>query len=107
MELGVLDPTKYEPESFDIVCSFEVIEHINNPREELSNFNKLLRPGGLVYCTTPNFNAVERYQLGSDWNVLGCTNISPITPQKRSNVFTRKLDSRLKRFWQQGLVCSH
>ncbi|MCB0754155.1 MAG: class I SAM-dependent methyltransferase [Flavobacteriales bacterium] len=71
MQLGVLNPSNYEAESFDVVCSFEVIEHINNPLEELGNFNKLLRKGGLVYCTTPNFNAVERYQLGADWNVLG------------------------------------
>jgi 2-polyprenyl-3-methyl-5-hydroxy-6-metoxy-1,4-benzoquinol methylase len=71
MRLGVLNPDNYEAESFDVVCSFEVIEHINNPREELVNFHKLLRKGGVVYCTTPNFNAVERYMLGADWNILG------------------------------------
>ena len=88
MELGVLDPSKYEPESFDVVCSFEVIEHINNPREELSSFNKLLRKGGVVYCTTPNFNAVERYQLGVDWNVLGYPeHLSYYTPKTLKRVF--------------------
>lgn len=88
MELGALDPTNYEPESFDIVCSFEVIEHINNPREELSNFSKLLRPGGLVYCTTPNFDAVERYMLKSDWNILGYPeHLSYYTPKTLKRVF--------------------
>jgi 2-polyprenyl-3-methyl-5-hydroxy-6-metoxy-1,4-benzoquinol methylase len=89
MELGVLNPDNYEPESFDVVCSFEVIEHINNPRQELTNFNKLLRKGGLVYCTTPNFNAVERYQLGADWNVLGYPeHLSYYTPKTLKRVFT-------------------
>lgn len=88
MKLGILDPSNYEPESFDVVCSFEVIEHINNPQEELSNFNKLLRKGGLVYCTTPNFNAVERYMLKSDWNILGYPeHLSYYTPKTLKRVF--------------------
>ena len=88
MELGVLNPENYEAESFDVVCSFEVIEHINNPREELANFYKLLRSGGLVYCTTPNFNAVERYQLGANWNVLGYPeHLSYYTPKTLRRVY--------------------
>ncbi|TNF27424.1 MAG: class I SAM-dependent methyltransferase [Bacteroidetes bacterium] len=88
MRLGVLDPKNYQPESFDVVCSFEVIEHINNPREELANFYKILRPGGLVYCTTPNFNAVERHLLKTDWNVLGYPeHLSYYTPSTLKRVF--------------------
>lgn len=88
MQLGVLDPDNYDSESFDVICSFEVIEHINNPRVELGNFNKLLRTGGLVYCTTPNFNAVERFQLGADWNVIGYPeHLSYYTPKTLKRVF--------------------
>lgn len=88
MQLGVLNPDNYAPESFDVICSFEVIEHINNPREELGNFHKLLRKGGLVYCTTPNFNAVERYQLGADWNVITYPeHLSYYTPKTLKRVF--------------------
>ena len=36
---------------FDIITSFEVLEHINNPIEEISNFSKILRKNGLVYLT--------------------------------------------------------
>ncbi len=88
MKLGPLNAANYDPESFDIICSFEVIEHINNPLNELSSFNRILRKGGLVYCTTPNFNAVERYQLGSDWNVLGYPeHLSYYTPKTIKRVF--------------------
>ena len=31
MSKGVLDPKNYELEAFDVITSFEVIEHINNP----------------------------------------------------------------------------
>jgi 2-polyprenyl-3-methyl-5-hydroxy-6-metoxy-1,4-benzoquinol methylase len=89
MKLGVLNPENYAPDSFDVVTSFEVIEHINNPREELGNFHKLLRKGGVVYCTTPNFNAIERFQLGTNWNVLGYPeHLSYYTPRTLKRVFS-------------------
>jgi 2-polyprenyl-3-methyl-5-hydroxy-6-metoxy-1,4-benzoquinol methylase len=71
MKQGKLDPDWFDPGAFDIVTSFEVIEHINNPVEEVRNINKVLRPGGLFYFTTPNFNAVERFFLKSNYNVIG------------------------------------
>jgi SAM-dependent methyltransferase len=70
MQKGVLDPTNYEANEFDVVTSFEVVEHINNPKEEFINFNQLLRQGGLVYVTTPNFNSVSRTLLKGKWHVL-------------------------------------
>jgi 2-polyprenyl-3-methyl-5-hydroxy-6-metoxy-1,4-benzoquinol methylase len=88
MKLGPLNTKDYEAGSFDIITSFEVVEHINNPREELSSFNKILRKGGLVYCTTPNFNAVERFQLGASWNVLTYPeHLSYYTPKTLKGVF--------------------
>jgi len=88
MKLGPLNADDYEAGSFDIITSFEVVEHINNPLEELSSFNKILRKGGLVYCTTPNFNAVERYQLGAAWNVLTYPeHLSYYTPKTLKRVF--------------------
>lgn len=58
MEKGVLDISNYELESFDVVTSFEVLEHINNPIEEFSKFKALLRKGGLLYVTTPNYGYI-------------------------------------------------
>lgn len=70
MSKGKLDPTHYELGAFDIVTSFEVLEHINNPIEEVKSFYKILRSGGLLYFTTPNFNAFERYYLKESYNVV-------------------------------------
>jgi 2-polyprenyl-3-methyl-5-hydroxy-6-metoxy-1,4-benzoquinol methylase len=55
---------------FDVVTSFEVIEHINNPLEEMEFVNKLVRTGGAVYITTPNFNSISRFYLRNNWNVI-------------------------------------
>jgi 2-polyprenyl-3-methyl-5-hydroxy-6-metoxy-1,4-benzoquinol methylase len=90
MEKGILDPENYMPEEFDIITSFEVIEHINNPIDELNSFHKLLRKGGLVYVTTPNFNSLLRYRLKSDYNII-CypEHLSYYTPKTLKKVFTR------------------
>jgi SAM-dependent methyltransferase len=55
---------------FDVVTSFEVIEHINNPNEEMEFINRLLRSGGVAYITTPNFNSISRFYLRNNWNVI-------------------------------------
>jgi len=70
MQQGALILSHYEPESFDVITSFEVIEHINNPVEELNKINQLLRPGGLFYCTTPNFNSLLRYWFKERYKVI-------------------------------------
>lgn len=68
MHKGVLDVNNYEPENFDVITSFEVIEHINNPSNEMDSIHKILRTGGLFYCTTPNFNSISRRYLKNKWN---------------------------------------
>ena len=69
MAEGPLDPANYPKDHFDIVCSIEVIEHLTHPRRELGNVMCVLRPGGLFYVTTPNFNCLARRLSPSDWNV--------------------------------------
>ncbi len=88
VQKGKLDPKNYEEESFDVITSFEVIEHINNPLEELENFNSLLRKGGVVYVTTPNFNSLLRYRLKAAYNVITYPeHLSYYTPKTLKRVF--------------------
>lgn len=70
MKKGVLNPQNYPAESFDVITSFEVIEHINTPTTEINNMQSLLRKEGLLYITTPNFNSTLRYLLGEKYNVI-------------------------------------
>ena len=67
---GPLHAENYTPGDFDVITYFEVIEHINNPREDLAQVSSLLRPGGLFYCTTPNFGSASRALLQEKWNVI-------------------------------------
>lgn len=55
---------------FDVITSFEVLEHINDGKEHARKIHSLLREGGLFYFTTPNFNSFSRKYLGGKWNVI-------------------------------------
>ncbi len=59
-----------DPNSYDVIVSIEVIEHINTPIEYLNTAQKVLRKGGLFYLTTPNFNSILRYRLKEQYNVI-------------------------------------
>jgi len=46
--------TKLSPESFDMVVSIEVIEHVPADDDFVENISKVLKPGGVFIVTTPN-----------------------------------------------------
>lgn len=103
MQKGILSSRNYQNEEFDIITSFEVIEHINNPIDELTNFYKVLRKGGLVYLTTPNFNSLLRYRLKSEYNVI-CypEHLSYYTPKTLKKLFTC-VDFKTKKIESTGI----
>lgn len=70
MHLGVLDLDKFAEKEFDVIISSETIEHINNPQIELNNFFHLLRKGGLLYITTPNFNSYIRLIFKEKYDLI-------------------------------------
>jgi len=41
-----------EPEVFDMILSTQVIEHVIDPQLYLTECYRLLKPGGMLYCTT-------------------------------------------------------
>ena len=46
--------------SFDLVVSFQVIEHLDDPTRYLEAISSLLRPDGTAYLTTPNVVVSDR-----------------------------------------------
>ena len=67
---GGIRPQGAEAGSFDVIIFTEIIEHINDPMPILANIARLLRPGGCLYLTTPNFASLERRMIGPSWGML-------------------------------------
>ena len=49
---------------FDIVCSFEVIEHLFAPVDFVNHMSRLLKPGGFLVLTCPNGQGFDIQTLG-------------------------------------------
>jgi SAM-dependent methyltransferase len=44
----------YEDNTFDVVCSIEVIEHIEDQFQLMREIFRIIKPGGILVLTTPN-----------------------------------------------------
>jgi len=54
----LFEKAKYPEESFDVVMSFEVVEHVRNPEEFIKHCNKILKKDGLLVLMTPDHNSL-------------------------------------------------
>ena len=45
---------------FDVVCSFQVLEHVSNPLELIKDMTDLLYPGGKLILSVPNNEVMEK-----------------------------------------------
>lgn len=54
VEGGLLpDGLPFEPASFDLVCAFDVIEHVDDDAGAVAALGRLLKPGGCLATTVP------------------------------------------------------
>ena len=78
--------------SYDICTMFEVLEHVPDPAKVLARAAELLRPGGILYLTTPNFASLDRRLLGEGWRAINrehLTYFEPKTLRRMVSEFTR------------------
>lgn len=77
----------FEPQSFDAITFWDVLEHTFSPLEEVEFAGRLLRPGGLLALSVPNWNSVERKIFGQYW--------SGFDPPRHLYVFTDEILSSI------------
>ena len=59
-------------QSYDAISMIEVIEHLERPVDALGIAHDLLKPGGALLITTPNFDSLYRRLFGGRWWVINC-----------------------------------
>jgi 2-polyprenyl-3-methyl-5-hydroxy-6-metoxy-1,4-benzoquinol methylase len=64
---GTLVEASYPPDSFDAVVLFHVLEHLDSPRQTVTEINRILKPGGILVIETPNIDTIWFRLLGARW----------------------------------------
>ena len=57
--LGDIQTYRFAPESFDLVISYNVLEHVPDVEAALTGFFDSLKPGGIVLIAAPNPNSLS------------------------------------------------
>jgi SAM-dependent methyltransferase len=73
---------------FDIVTAIEVLEHIVEPLEVLASIRRVLKPGGLFFCTTGNAQPF-RHRLLSWRYIVPEIHVSFFEPNTLAYALTR------------------
>lgn len=66
---GAAEDLTKEGEVFDVVLNMEVVEHVADPQDFLTACQALLKPGGLMICSTLNRNPKSFVMgiIGAEW----------------------------------------
>jgi SAM-dependent methyltransferase len=75
-----LEEARFPAGAFDVVTVAEVLEHLVDPLSLLVEVRRVLRPGGLLWATTPHASGLSARLLGTRWSV--------VSPQEHVQLFT-------------------
>jgi ubiquinone/menaquinone biosynthesis C-methylase UbiE len=67
VKLGTLAKVAFPSAFFDVVTLWDVIEHLSDPKAELEEIYRILKPGGLVCIHTINIESLLARLLGRRW----------------------------------------
>jgi 2-polyprenyl-3-methyl-5-hydroxy-6-metoxy-1,4-benzoquinol methylase len=74
------EPLPLPEETFDLVVSMDVIEHVPDPRPWVRDIVRMMRPGGRLFLTTPNYG----------FSTLGLIENTALELVARAQGFSRK-----------------
>jgi 2-polyprenyl-3-methyl-5-hydroxy-6-metoxy-1,4-benzoquinol methylase len=86
---GEINEANYPDNYFDVVTASEVLEHLENPLEVLKEIARILRPGGLLWATTPHASGLSYRLIGLKWSV--------IAPPEHLQLYSRKAAFKMLR----------
>ncbi len=99
---GTVESANYPDDFFDVIYNNATLEHVQHPLSTLKECARILKPGGVLYTNTVNWDSYTRKILGANWLLINPINhIHLFTP---ANVKTLCEYSGLKHLktWTTG-----
>ena len=59
--------SKFEPQSFNVITLWHVLEHLPNLEEQVQTFKKLLKPNGTLIIAVPNYKSYDAIYYKEYW----------------------------------------
>lgn len=74
---------------FDLVCLFDVIEHLRDPVHTLNQVKRFLRPGGIIVLTTIDADDSRAKSLGCHWFHIHRAHLWYFTQRSLNHIFAQ------------------
>ena len=74
---------------FDVIASFEVIEHLFDPGAFVASAVRLLRPGGILVLACPNGQGFDVQTLGTASNTVDHEHLNYFNPASLAQLLSR------------------
>ncbi len=75
---------------FDVIVSFEVIEHLFSPKDFIAECKRLLKSGGLLIITCPNGNGFDVEVLGAASDTVDHEHLNYFNPRSMKILLERE-----------------
>ena len=102
IEQGTIDTHNFKPLTFDLICLWDVIEHLTDPKKSLLKIRELLKPNGVLLINYPDISTWQAKLFGKKfWWIISVhlTHFSPKTLKKICSLTGFEVIS-LKPYWQ-------
>jgi 2-polyprenyl-3-methyl-5-hydroxy-6-metoxy-1,4-benzoquinol methylase len=64
---GSLEEARYPDETFDVITLWEVLEHLENPKNAVEEIHRILKIDGVLVLRIPNSDSWDARQFGRCW----------------------------------------
>lgn len=102
IEQGTIESHNFEYGSFDMVCLWDVIEHLPDPKSALVDIRKLLKPKGILLINYPDIGTWQAKFAGKRFWWLLSVHLQHFTQQTIQEICSRTgfQAFHFKRYWQ-------
>lgn len=73
--VNIFKPGQFKPNTFDVICCFQTLDHIISPNEFISECFKILKPDGILLCINHDVSSFFNKLLGEKSPIIDIEHI--------------------------------